>query len=254
MNTRKERLKEILGGSRPRMAVLLDPDKCSAGKKLESFLHACEENGVDLLLFGGSLITGEGAKDVLAFIKLVSQIPLVLFPSHPSQIDPSADGILFLSLISGRQADYLIGHHVVAAPLLSKTDLEVIPTGYMLIDGGRTTTAHYMSGSMPIPMDKPDIAMATAMAGMYLGMRLIYMDAGSGAMQPIAQEMIRAVKSQLTIPLMIGGGIRTSEQAQSAVEAGADIVVIGNVLEEDAGLLQELSIAIHASSPLKDRQ
>lgn len=253
MSSRKERLKAVLNDQRPRMAVLLDPDKCVEGQKLRTFLKACEENGVDLFLFGGSLITGEGAKDVLESIRLHSQIPVVLFPSHPSQIDPSADGILFLSLISGRQADYLIGHHVVAAPILSKTSLEVIPTGYMLVDGGRTTTAHYMSGSMPIPKDKPDIALATALAGMYLGMRLIYMDAGSGALYPISQEMISAVKSNLSIPLMIGGGIRTSEQAQNAVEAGADIVVIGNALEEAPDLLQELSIAIHASSHFKDR-
>jgi phosphoglycerol geranylgeranyltransferase len=249
----KERLELIFSGQKKSMAVLLDPDKCGSGKKLMDFLNTCEENGVDLILVGGSLISGEGIKAVVEEVKHYSDLPVLLFPAHPTQICEQADGILFLSLISGRQAEFLIGHHVVAAPVLARTNLEVIPTGYLLIDGGKTTTAHYMSNSMPIPRDKADVAVATALAGKYLGMKLIYMDAGSGALNPVPLEMITEVKKHIQGPLIIGGGMRSPEQARAACRAGADIVVIGNLLEEKPEMIQEMSIAIHAPISVTDK-
>ena len=235
------------------MAVLLDPDKCGSGVKLKTFLKKFEDNNVDLILVGGSLISGDGIRATVIEVKRHTDIPVLLFPAHPTQICEEADGILFISLISGRQAEFLIGHHVVAAPLLARTNLEVIPTGYMLIDGGKQTTAHYMSNSMPIPADKADIAAATALAGVYLGMKVIYMDAGSGADKPVPLKMIAQVKKHVKGPLIVGGGIRTADQARSACMAGADIIVIGNLLEEHPEMIQEMSIAIHAPLSVRDQ-
>jgi len=246
-----QRLEDIFFGEKKVMAVLLDPDKCGQGENLKGFIKNCEENGVDLFLVGGSLISGEGIRATVKEVKYYSNLPVLLFPSHPTQICDLADGILFLSLISGRQSEFLIGHHVVAAPLLARTNLEVIPTGYMLIDGGRMTTANYMSSSLPIPRDKTDIAVATALAGAYLGMKLIYMDAGSGAQHHIPLDMVKSVKRNISVPLVVGGGIRTAEQARAICAAGADIVVIGNLLEEHPEMIQEMSIAIHAPMPIK---
>jgi putative glycerol-1-phosphate prenyltransferase len=173
-------------------------------------------------------------------VKLLKQhldVPVVLYPGHPTHLSPDADALLFLSMISGRNADLLIGSHVVAAPLIKQYGLETIPTGYMLIDGGVQTSVEYISQTRPIPANKTDIAVATALAGEMLGLKLIYMDAGSGAINPVPLKMIADVKKNCTIPLMIGGGIDTPQKLAAAFENGADLVVIGNALEKDPELL-----------------
>ena len=162
------------------------------------------------------------------------------------QINQNADGILFLSLISGRNAELLIGKQVITAPILKQTDLEVISTGYMLVDSEKPTTASYMSNTIPIPRDKIGIATSTAIAGEYLGLKLIYMDGGSGAEQPIKTDMIKKVSSSIKIPLIIGGGICSSKKAIENCKAGADLIVVGNAIEKDHSLISDISKAIHS--------
>jgi len=199
-------------------------------------------------LSGGSLLTEKSLQHCVEIIKKSTDIPVVLFPGSTDQIDPHADGILFLSLISGRNPDNLIGKHVVSAPILKKTSLEIIPTGYMLIDGGSHTTVSYMSNTQPIPYNKSDIAVCTAMAGEMLGLKLIYLDTGSGALKHISTNMIKEVKKNITIPLVIGGGIRTPENAYNLCTAGADMLVIGTVAEQSPELINEIVSAVHQSS------
>ncbi|KAA9331739.1 geranylgeranylglyceryl/heptaprenylglyceryl phosphate synthase [Adhaeribacter soli] len=221
-------------------AVLLDPDNLTRESCLK-ILALSEAHHVDYFFMGGSLVTTSNQAALIQLIKENSTIPVILFPSNSLHIDSQADGILLLSLISGRNPDLLIGQHVLAAPILKASNLEVIPTGYMLVDTGRQTTASYMSGTTPLPYDKPAIAACTAMAGELLGMKFIYVDGGSGAMKPVSPEMIRAVKNSIDIPLIIGGGINTKEKAEAALTAGADIIVIGNEIEKNAGFLPEVS-------------
>ncbi len=211
-----------------KLALLIDPDKFSAALVTK----LAEKAGVDYLFIGGSIISEGNFHDCIKTLKKISMLPLILFPGNSDQVDASADAILFLSLISGRNADNLIGRHVIAAPSLKRTSLEIIPTGYMLIDGGRITSALYMSNTLPIPADKPDIAVSTAIAGEMLGLKLIYMDTGSGALNHVPCEMIKEVKRNISIPLIVGGGIRTPGDAVNICEAGADVIVIGTVAEK----------------------
>jgi phosphoglycerol geranylgeranyltransferase len=224
------------------LAYLLDPDNYQ-GNKLLKAIDLIGETNPDMVLVGGSIVHGNTGLLVDALKSSISQ-PVVLYPGSLLQLAPNADGILFISLISGRNPELLIGNHVVAAPIIKQTNMEVIPTGYMLIDGGNVTSVQYMSNTMPIPSDKTDIAVATALAGQYLGMKMIYLDGGSGALRPVPAQMIAHVKSQLTIPLMVGGGINTAEKAETACNAGADILVIGNAVEKDATLLAEMKMAV----------
>ncbi|MBL4578504.1 MAG: geranylgeranylglyceryl/heptaprenylglyceryl phosphate synthase, partial [Flavobacteriales bacterium] len=166
-------------------------------------------------------------------------------PGNTLQVNPLADGILYLSLISGRNPDMLIGNHVISAPLVRSAELQVIPTGYMLIESGNITTVSYMSNTIPIPRKKNEIAACTAMAGEMLGLKLIYLEAGSGAKETVPDKMIRAVKESVKVPVIVGGGIRTVGQAVEACRAGADLIVVGNVLEKDPGLMESLSLAVH---------
>jgi putative glycerol-1-phosphate prenyltransferase len=230
----------ILQGDRKKLALLIDPDKFRPAE----ILSVAEEAGVDFLFVGGSLISKGNFHKCIEEIKKKSTIPLVIFPGNTDQVDTNADGILFLSLISGRNADNLIGKHVIAAPLLKRTSLEIIPTGYMLIDGGKVTAATYMSNTVPIPADKADIAACTALAGEMLGLKLIYMDAGSGAEHHITTTMIKEVKKNISIPLIIGGGVRTPEQAYRVCSAGADMLVIGTAAEESPSLIKQMADAI----------
>jgi len=177
-------------------------------------------------------MTSDSLFHCIRTLKENSDIPVILFPGSSYQISRNADAMLFLSLISGRNPDLLIGLHVLSAPYIKLSGLKTIPTGYMLIDSGKPTSVTYMSNSFPIPNDKKDIAACTAMAGEMLGLRTIFMDAGSGALQTIPEEMITFVKGSIDIPLIIGGGIRTAEKAKSVLEAGADIIVVGNRFEE----------------------
>ena len=200
-----------------------------------------------LIIFfvGGSLVVSDHLDDCIAQIKKESSIPVILFPGSPSQLSKHADALLYLSLISGRNPELLIGQHVISAPFVKKSGLEIMPTGYMVIDGGAPTTVSYISGAAPIPADKAEIALCTAMAGEMLGKKLIYMDAGSGAKKPIPEEMISLVAKNIEVPLVIGGGIRDAEKAYLNCKAGADVIVVGNILERNPSLLGEIAAAVH---------
>jgi putative glycerol-1-phosphate prenyltransferase len=189
-------------------------------------------------------------ESLVTLIKKESSIPVVLFPGSPSQVTPAADALLYLSLISGRNPELLIGQHVISAPIVRKSGLEIMSTGYMVIDGGAPTTVSYISNATPIPSDKNEIAVCTAMAGEMLGMKLIYMDAGSGAKKPITTSMIQSVSHHISVPLIVGGGIRDAEQAFKSASAGADIIVVGNAIEKDDSLILEMGNAIHSASRL----
>ena len=227
------------------IAVLVDPDKVENTSDLDSLIRLANENCVDFFFVGGSLVTTTNMGEVIRHIKENVSIPVVIFPGSTLQIDPAADAILFLSLISGRNPDYLIGQHVVAAPILKNSGLEVMPTGYALINSGKTTSAAYVSNTTPIPEDKYSLAACTALAGEMLGLRLIYLDAGSGAEREINAKMISTVRKTINVPLIIGGGINTSRKAITALEAGADMIVIGNALEKDPNLLTEISDRVY---------
>lgn len=221
-------------------SVLIDPDKQNFAD-LHKTVSKCNDAQIDFFLVGGSIITKGDIATTVRFIKENSKIPVVLFPGNHQHVTQYADGILFLSLISGRNPSFLIGNQVLAAPIIQKTDLEVLPTGYMLVDCGTTTTAIYMSETAPLPYHKPDIAAATALAGEYLGLKMIYIDGGSGAQKTISTDMIKQVKSVLSIPLIIGGGIKSALQANDIYQAGADIIIIGNGAEENRSLIQEIA-------------
>ena len=226
-------------------AVLIDPDKVTV-EKIDELTALAAEARVDYLLVGGSLVVTNRLDEVVQQIKKNCDIPVILFPGSPSQITPYADALLYLSLISGRNAELLIGQHVISAPFVKQSRLEIISTGYMVIDGGAPTTVSYISNAAPIPADKNEIAMCTAMAGEMLGMKLVFMDAGSGAKRPITEAMIEKVAQIIEAPLVIGGGITDPEKAYRNCKAGADVIVIGNAIEKDASLIREMSAAIHS--------
>ncbi|MCB9186001.1 MAG: geranylgeranylglyceryl/heptaprenylglyceryl phosphate synthase [Flavobacteriales bacterium] len=223
-------------------SVLIDPDK-TAGIDLEKTALAAASANVDLLFVGGSLLVNDRLFDTVQIIKANCDIPVVLFPGDNMQVVPNADAILLLSVISGRNAEMLIGKHVVAAPRLKNSGLEIIPTGYMLIDSGKPTTASYMSNTNPLPHDKDDIAACTAMAGEMLGMKTIFMDGGSGAMNAVSESMVKRVAQHVDVPLIIGGGLRTPEMAKARFDAGATVVVVGNAIEQNGSLLAEMASA-----------
>lgn len=228
-------------------AVLIDPDKVS-DREVDRLIALGIEARVDYFFVGGSLVLSGYLEDCVQRIKKNCKIPVLLFPGSPSQITPKADALLYLSLISGRNPELLIGQHVVSAPQVKRSGLEVISTGYMVIDGGAATTVSYISHASPLPADKPDIALCTALAGEMLGMKIIYMDAGSGARRPVSEEMITQVSSHISIPLIVGGGITDPEKAYLDSRAGADIVVVGNAIEKDTSLIAEIAAAIHSVS------
>lgn len=227
------------------IAVLIDPDKVEDPGSLTRLLNLASENCVDFFLVGGSLITTTNLSEVIRQIKEAVNIPVVLFPGNSMQIDPGADAILFLSLISGRNPDLLIGQHVIAAPILKNNRIEVMPTGYMLVNSGRITSVAYISNTTPIPDDKYSLAACTALAGTMLGLQLIYMDAGSGAEKEISPKMIGTVRKAIDAPLIVGGGINTTAKAIAALQAGADMIVIGNALEKNPDLLIEISDKVY---------
>jgi putative glycerol-1-phosphate prenyltransferase len=226
------------------LAVLVDPDKATASS-LATLVDIAVEARVDYIFVGGSLVVSDNLDACILQIKQQCSIPILLFPGSPSQISKHADALLYLSLISGRNADLLIGQHVISAPFVKKSGLEIISTGYMVIDGGAPTTVSYISNATPIPADKKEIALCTAMAGEMLGKQLIYMDAGSGAQRAISEAMIETVAQNIEVPLIIGGGIREAEKAYRNCKAGADVIVVGNAIEKDPTLIREMAAAIH---------
>ncbi len=228
-----------------KFAVLIDPDKVRLGK-VDKVLQLAKDANVDYFFIGGSLIVNDMLDLLIKSIKENTNIPCILFPGNSYQLSYKADAILFLSLISGRNPELLIGNHVLAAPYLKMSPLEVISTGYMLVDGGVPTTVQYISNTRPIPANKDDIAMSTAIAGELLGLKCMYMDAGSGASNPVPESMIDMVSSAVNVPLIVGGGIRTPEKAMANVKAGADVIVVGNAIEKDPELIIDMSAAIHS--------
>ena len=232
---------------RKQLAVLVDPDKL-LNKEVENISINAAKSGVDYFFVGGSLLVNNELDQCIKILKANSEIPVILFPGNNMQLSWKADAILFLSLISGRNAEMLIGRHVIAAPYLKLSPLEVISCGYMLVESGKTTAVQYMSNTVPIPSDKMDIAICTAIAGEMLGLKLIYLEAGSGAQYSVPISMIEQVKQNLTIPLIAGGGLRTPETVNQAAVAGADIIVVGNAFEKNSGLISEMADAVHNAS------
>ncbi|WP_026462282.1 geranylgeranylglyceryl/heptaprenylglyceryl phosphate synthase [Adhaeribacter aquaticus] len=234
-----EQIKKYTSGQKA-LAVLLDPDNLDS-QGCSDVIKLCNTHQVDYILVGGSLITQNTQASLIKQIKQETSIPVILFPSSSLHIDTQADGILLLSLISGRNPEYLIGQHVIAAPMLKASKLAVLPTGYILVDSGRQTTASYMSGTTPLPHNKPAIAASTALAGELLGMQLIYLDGGSGALHAVSAEMIQAVRKAIDVPLLVGGGINTVQKASTALAAGADIIVVGTQIEKNPDFIAEVS-------------
>lgn len=224
--------------------VLLDPDKLDQ-KRIRRTGKLIAESGADGILFGTSLMMSGRIDEQVKALKQASKLPVIIFPGSAYQVSKHADAILFMSLISGRNANLLIEEQVKAAPMVAGSGLEAIATGYMLIESGKLTSANYISNTIPMPRDKPDIAVAHALAAKLLGMRLVYMDAGSGAQQPVSEQMIAAVAQHSRLPVVVGGGIKTPEDAALRAKAGATAIVIGNVLEGDINLAKRFAQAIH---------
>lgn len=218
------------------LAVLVDPDK-STPESLAEIASLVHRASVEHIFVGGSLLTSGEMENTLSILRENCEAHLTIFPGSINQISSKADALFLLSLISGRNADLLIGKHVEAAPSLRRSKLELIPTGYMLVDGGQPTTASYMSNTFPIPRDKEDIAMSTAMAGEMLGLQCLYLDAGSGALHPVPEPMIECIRGAVDIPLIVGGGMRTEADVAAAFAAGADVAVVGNAFEQNPDLI-----------------
>lgn len=239
------RLAERKKEGKKSFAVLIDPDKVNE-PAINILVKKCTDARVDYFLVGGSLVVSNYMDECILEIKKRTDIPIILFPGSPSQVSRHADALLYLSLISGRNPELLIGQHVVSATAVKQSGLEIMPTGYMVIDGGAPTTVSYISNATPLPADKTEIAVCTAMAGEMLGMKLIYMDAGSGARKAITENMIQQVAKNIEVPLIIGGGITTAEKAYLNCRAGADVIVVGNAIEKDHSLIKELAAAVHS--------
>ncbi len=228
-------------------SILVDPDEVSL-EDIPYFVQRCCLSGVDLLLVGGSLIMDTEFNQKIKAIKLAAEkIPVVVFPGGLTQISAEADAMLFISLLSGRNSDYIIGNQVIAAPIIKKLNLETISTAYLLIDSGQKTSVEFMSGTTPIPSHKPDIAVAHAMAAELIGFRLVYLEAGSGAQHSVPEDLIMRVRQAINLPIIVGGGIKSPQEANRKVEAGASIVVVGNHFQKDNNsvLIEEFANAIH---------
>lgn len=231
----------VLNNETGTFALLIDPDKYNISD-IKGLAERAQNANVDIILLGGSL-THVSIEKTLKIIRQYSSIPIILFPGNALQFTPSADAILFLSLISGRNPDFLIGNHVLVSQALHESGMEIIPTGYILIESGVVTSVQYMSNTMPIPRNKPDIVVATALAGQQLGLKSIYLEAGSGAQLPVPNGIISEVRKHIKLPIIVGGGLRTPQAVRDAREAGANMVVVGNALERDTSLLNELVAA-----------
>lgn len=224
------------------MALLIDPDKLSL-QSIIATIHSAVETDISMIFVGGSLMAAD-VDATVETIKKHTSIPVVLFPGSIMQLSAKADALLLLSLVSGRNAEYLIGNHVQAAPVIRKSNIEVVSTAYILIDGGKVSSVEYVSNTTPIPADKIDIAVATSIAAEMLGHKMIYLEAGSGALNTVSAKMIAAVKRNISVPLIVGGGINTPEKVKAAYDAGADVVVVGNAVEKDISNLEKLSTVL----------
>jgi putative glycerol-1-phosphate prenyltransferase len=230
------------------LAILIDPDKSNNEKQLINLINKINILNPNFIFVGGSTVDVKDFKNCIHTIKINTQIPVIIFPGSHLQVDEQADGILFLSLISGRNPDFLIGHQIQAAPVIKQSNICVIPTAYMLIDGGKMSSVAYVSQTTPIPADQNIIAKNTAVAGELMGMQCVFMDAGSGAKNPVSSTMIKTVSENINVPLIIGGGIKTIKDVKKAYQSGADVVVIGNKIEEDINFLLDLKNLNFAST------
>ncbi len=246
MTTVYQKLTTVLKKKGAGYLVLLDPDERSC-EDLVALSKVCDTSGVDGILIGGSILFSVHLDELVKAIKKVVSIPIILFPGNGRQLSQYADGLLFLSLISGRNPNYLIGEQVLSAPIVQALGLEPISTGYILVESGKTTTVEFMSDTKPLPREKPEIAVAHALAAEYLGMKFIYLEGGSGAELTVPDELIRSVRKAVSIPIIVGGGIRTPEMALEKVKAGASFIVTGNILEEKytPSLIQSFAHVIH---------
>jgi phosphoglycerol geranylgeranyltransferase len=244
-----EYLKEVLKRRGAGYFVLIDPDKHTR-KSLKKLVDGARDADVDAFLVGGSYIFSDMLDKAVRMIKDSVNTPVILFPGAGSHLSRYADGLLFLSLVSGRNPQFLIEEQVRAAPIVKRIGLEAVPTGYIMIGGGNETTVEFMTGTRPIPAGKTDLAVAHALAAEYLGMKLLYLESGSGASQPISDEMISAVKKHCGLPIIVGGGITTPEAAAQKVRAGADFILTGNVLEnpENIRLIKSFAQAVHTAA------
>jgi phosphoglycerol geranylgeranyltransferase len=226
--------------------VLMDPDR-STPQKVSEQAKQCRDAGVDAILIGASIMMDGGFEETVESVKSAVDIPVIIFPGEKSQVTSKADAILFLSLLSGRNPEFIIGEQVRSAPLIKSLRLEAISTAYLLVESGKTTSVEFMSNTKPLPPDKPEIALAHAMTAEIFGMKLIYLEAGSGAVRPVPDEMIRVVSSGVNIPVIVGGGIRTPETVSAKAASGASFVVIGNHLEYSVNMssLKALVNAAH---------
>jgi len=226
--------------------VLIDPDQKNH-LNIEELVQAANDSEIDALLVGGSLMMDAGNHDRVAQIKKNANMPVIFFPGGVTQLNGYYDAMFFMSLLSGRNPHYLIGEQAIAAPVVKDIGIETIPMGYLLLDGGTTTTVEFMSSTKPIPMDRPDITVAHALAAQYLGKKFVYLEAGSGAKFPVSIKTIEAVKNQIEIPLIVGGGIKTPKAAEERVKAGASFIVTGTVTEksENLSVMKDFSEAIH---------
>ncbi len=220
------------------LAILIDPDKVSLGKSL-NLIEKINQSPATHIFVGGSSFNGNHLDELILELKSKIRLPILLFPGNPSQISDQADGILFLNLISGRNPDYLIEHQVNAVPIIEKTNLEVISTGYLLIENGKQTAVERVSQTKPLDRNNIEYVCQTAKAGEYMGNKLIYLEAGSGAEKAIPLEMIEKVSQKIIIPLLVGGGIRTKTAIENAFKAGADLVVIGTAFENNSNFFEE---------------
>ncbi|UJP65761.1 phosphoglycerol geranylgeranyltransferase [Mongoliitalea daihaiensis] len=230
----------VLTGNKA-LAWLIDPDDIVDIPSFQELLLSMSDTPIDFILVGGSLVQQKNLDDIIRCIKsALPNIPVLIFPGNAIQFSELADGILFLSLISGRNPDLLIGQHVTVAPLLAKTTMEVLPTGYMLVDGGNHSSIQYISQTLPLPSDKPELMVATALAGKYLGLQYFYLEAGSGASQAVPAQLIKSFKRHIQAPLFVGGGLRDLNAVKAAYQAGADIVVVGNAAAKNPKFLREI--------------
>jgi len=218
--------------NRKLLAILLDPDKLDL-ENIEKLSAKINSSSATHLFVGGSIVANGKTEQIVLELKKHTSLSIILFPGNTNQVTNKADGILFLSLLSGRNPEYLIDQHVKAAPLLQKSDLEIIPTGYILIEGGVETAVQKVSNTLPIPQNDVNLIIHTALAGQYTGKQLIYLEAGSGATESVEIKTISSVANAINIPLIVGGGIRSESKIEAAYQAGADLVVIGTAFEED---------------------
>ena len=238
-NTIYQNLLKSISNKEKLLAILIDPDKFSI-EKTKAFIAKVEESLATHIFVGGSSVEAHATDLLVSEIKKYTKLSIVLFPGDSTQITNKADGILFLSLISGRNPEYLIGKQVASISQLRNTSLEVLPTGYMLMENGKETAVEKVTGTKPMPKENIQNIVDTAKAGELLGMKLIYLEAGSGAKQAISKAIISSVKQDLQIPLIVGGGIKNVKQLEEAYNAGADLVVIGSAFEEDEDFFEEL--------------